>query len=315
MSARDALPPLQCLRAFEAAARHGSFTQAGRELNLTQSAISRQIKRLEEDLGRPLFERDPEGLRPTPAGEDYYRVIRRVLRELADETSRQRRRGNERQLTLATSPTIASTWLARKLTDFRDLHPDIELRILTMEDPHRLDLAEFDLGIYYHLSHEIDPPGVAAEPIFSDEDVIAVCSPAYLARFGEVHDATDLLDNHTLLVVEDYFKDWLTWQHWYGTLGLDWHTPAHSLRANSYQLLMHAAFAGQGVVLCWSKLLSEDIAEGRLLKALPHAMPSPGTFSLLTPQHRHLSQAAQRFRQWLLEPPDAGPQAQAQAPI
>ncbi|WP_254696517.1 LysR substrate-binding domain-containing protein [Cobetia marina] len=300
MPARDALPPLQCLRAFEAAARHGSFTQAGRELNLTQSAISRQIKRLEDDLGRPLFERDPDGLRTTPAGEDYYRVIRRVLRELADETTRQRRRGNERQLTLATSPTVASTWLARRLTDFRDAHPDIELRILTVEDPYRLDLAEFDLGIYYHLSNKIDPPGLSAEAIFHEEDVIAVCSPAYLDRYGPIHDAEDMLTNHTLLVVEDFFKDWLTWQHWYQSLGLDWQSPAHSLRANSYQLLIHAAFAGQGVILCWSRLLGEDIAAGRLVKALPHALPSIGTFSLLTPQHRHMSQAAQRFSRWLL---------------
>ncbi|MGY3727712.1 MULTISPECIES: LysR substrate-binding domain-containing protein [Cobetia] len=309
MPARDALPPLQCLRAFEAAARHGSFTQAGRELNLTQSAISRQIKRLEDDLGRPLFERDPEGLRPTPAGEDYYRVIRRVLRDLADETTRQRRRGNERQLTLATSPTVASTWLARRLTDFRDAHPDIELRILTVEDPYRLDLAEFDLGIYYHLSNEIDPPGLSAEAIFHEEDVIAVCSPAYLERYGPIHDAEDMLANHTLLVVEDFFKDWLTWQHWYQSLGLDWQSPAHSLRANSYQLLIHAAFAGQGVILCWSRLLGEDIAAGRLVKALPHALTSIGTFSLLTPQHRHMSQAAQRFSRWLLgqrPPQEAG---------
>ncbi|TVU71238.1 LysR substrate-binding domain-containing protein [Cobetia crustatorum] len=303
MSARDALPPLQCLRAFEAAARHGSFTQAGRELNLTQSAISRQIKRLEEDLSRPLFARDHDGLRPTPAGENYYRVVRRVLRELADETTRQRRRGNERQLTLATSPAIASTWLARQLPLFREAHPDIELRILTVEDPYRLDLAEFDLGIYYHLSHEIDPPGLSADPIFHDEEVIAVCSPTYLECHDAIGGPHDLLTRHTLLIVEDHFRDWLTWQHWFESLGFDWQEPAHSLRANSYQLLLHSALAGQGVILCWSKLLKDDITQGRLVKALPQTLPSIGTLSLLTPQHRHMSQPAQRFTQWLLHPP------------
>ena len=300
MSRRDALPPLACLRAFEVAARHASFTQAGSELSLTQSAVSRQVKRLESDLGRPLFERSHDGLRLTPAGEQYYRVVCRVLRELADESARLRRHGNDHQLTLASSPTIASLWLARQLPDFQHAHPQIEIRILTVEDPYRLDLAEFDLGLYYYLEHAVDPPGVLAEPIFDREDVIAVCSPAYLSRHADVRDADDLLDHHTLLVVEDHFNDWLTWQAWYQGLGLEWRPPAHSLRANSYQLLMHGTLAGQGVTLGWSRLLEADLRQGNLVQALPHALPSRGRLSLLTPQHRHLTPAARTFRHWLL---------------
>ncbi|WP_163577265.1 LysR substrate-binding domain-containing protein [Halomonas faecis] len=301
MSASDALPPLQCLKAFEASARHGSFTQAGRELSLTQSAISRRIKRLEDDLGRPLFERDPEGLRRTPAGDHYYRVVRRVLRDLAEETSRLRRHGQDGQLTLATSPTIASIWLARQLPEFQREHEDIEIRILTVEDPYRLNLSEFDLGLYYHVKDLVDPPGLGAEPIFDSEDVIAVCSPRYLDHRGAIRDAADLLERHTLLVVEDHFNDWLTWHDWYRSLGLHWHEPNHSLRANSYQLLMHATLASQGVTLGWARLLQEDMSQGNLVQALPNALPSKGKLSLLTPEHRHLTQAAQRFRQWVLD--------------
>ncbi|MCP1367761.1 LysR substrate-binding domain-containing protein, partial [Halomonas sp. BBD48] len=260
MSSRDALPPLSCLRAFEAAGRHRSFTQAGGELSLTQSAISRQVKRLETDLGRPLFERDYDGLRLTPAGEQYYRVVQRLLRELGDESARLRRRGGDRQLTLASSPTIASIWLARQLPGFQRDYPDISIRILTVEDPHRLDLAEFDLGLYYHVPSEVEPTGLAAEPVFDAEDVIAVCSPAYLTCYGAVQDACDLLQRHTLLVVEDHYHDWLTWEIWFEALGLAWSIPQRTLRANSYQLLMNATLAGQGVTLGWSRLLEADLA-------------------------------------------------------
>ncbi|GKW49513.1 LysR substrate-binding domain-containing protein [Halomonas sp. NCCP-2165] len=300
MTARDALPPLQCLRAFEAAARHGSFTQSGRELSLTQSAISRQIKRLEDDLGRPLFERDPDGLRLTPAGVHFYNIVRRILRELADETSRLRRHGNSHQLTLATSPTIASVWLARLLPVFQSENKDIEIRILTAEDPCRLDLSEFDLGLYYHVKDLVDPPGLEVEAVFSNEAVIAVCSPRYMELHGAIADADDLLDNHTLLIVEDHFNDWLTWKDWYRELNLPWHEPGHCLRANSYQLLIHATLAGQGVTLGWARLLHDDITQGNLIQALPYALPSLGNLSLLTPKHRHLTPAAQRFRQWML---------------
>ncbi|MBZ9559210.1 MULTISPECIES: LysR substrate-binding domain-containing protein [Modicisalibacter] len=300
MSSHDALPPLACLRAFEVAGRHLSFTQAGAELNLTQSAVSRQIKRLEADLGRPLFERGHDGLRLTPAGEQYYRVVRQLLRDLGDVSARLRRRGGERQLTLAASPTIASLWLARRLPDFQRAYPDIALRILTVEDPHRLDLAEFDLGLYYHVPGEVEPDGLTAEPIFVDEDVIAVCSPLYRQHHGEVRDAEDLLDRHTLLVVEDHYHDWLTWEAWFAGVGLSWRRPERTLRANSYQLLMNATLAGQGVTLGWSRLLERDLAGGELIRALPQALPSRGRLALLSPQHRHRTEAMQTFRRWLL---------------
>ena len=300
MPSRDPLPPLSCLRAFEAAARHGSFTQAGSELHLTQSAVSRQIKRLESDLGRPLFERHHDGLRLTPAGEHYFRVVQDMLRELRDETARLRRRSGERQLTLASSPTIASIWLARQLPDFQRAHPDIEIRILTVEDPRRLDLAEFDLGIYYHVPNEVDPPGVYADAIFEQESVAAVCSPVYLERHGQILDPAALLTRHTLMVVEDHYHDWLTWELWFRELGLAWQPPVHTLRANSFQLLMNATLAGQGITLGWMRLLAAELEQGTLVQALPQTLPSRGRLSLFTPGHRHLTEPMRAFREWVL---------------
>lgn len=306
MSGRDALPPLSCLRAFETAARHLSFTRASDELHLTQSAVSRQIKRLEQDLGRPLFERAHDGLTLTPAGEQYARVVTVVLRDLRDVSSRLRRLGDENQLTLASSPTIASLWLARLLPNFQFEHPDIDIRILTVEDPHRLNLAEFDLGLYYRVDGLVDPAGMLAETVFGDEPVQALCSPGYLERYGLIKDADDLLEHHTLMVVEDHYRDWLTWPGWFEALGLPWRTPAHQLRANSYQLLMNATLAGQGVTLGWTRLLEEEILAGHLVAALPHRVTSSGVLSLLSPAHRHQPRPARLFRIWLLASINAG---------
>ncbi|PPC77808.1 LysR family transcriptional regulator [Pokkaliibacter plantistimulans] len=302
MSGRNQhLPPLKCLATFEAAARHRSFTQAATELNLTQSAVSRQIKRLEHDLGRPLFERDAQGVSLTPAGEQYSQLVQRLLRELAQETALLRRRGEGNQLTIASSPTIASLWLAPRLVQLQNQQPQLEIRILTVEDPSRLDASEYDLGLFYHLPGEIPLNGVESRPLFSEEAVIAICSPGYLHQHGQVTDANALLHEHVLLVLEDHHYDWLTWEDWFHGLGMDWQLPERSLRANSYQLLMNAALAGQGVILGWERLLDWELSSGRLVRVLPQQLNSRGSLCLLQPSHRHPSQATRLFIDWLYQ--------------
>ncbi|WP_106476083.1 LysR substrate-binding domain-containing protein [Phytohalomonas tamaricis] len=298
---RHSLPPLNCLRAFEAAARHLSVTRAAEELHLTQSAISRQIKRLENDLGRLLFDRSATGVRLTPAGEGYFLVVQRVLRELSEATFELRRHQGEQQLTIASSPTIASLWLARQLPDFQRLHPEISIRILIVEDPYRLDLAEFDLGLYYHLAGEVDPPGMTAEPVFAQEMIAALCAPSYLAREGAIGDAMALLNQHVILMLEDHYHDWMTWPTWFDALGLAWQSARRPLYANSYQLLMNAALAGQGVTLGWTSLLDFELREGLLVKALPLELESPGRLSLFTPMHRHFNVPMHAFKCWLFQ--------------
>ncbi|WP_457808670.1 LysR substrate-binding domain-containing protein [Kushneria sp. EE4] len=300
MSARHALPPLNCLRAFEAAARLASITRASHELALTQSAVSRQIQRLESDLEQPLFERQQTGLALTETGERYYRLVQRLLRELGEASAEIRRRPNEQSLTIASSPTIASFWLSRQLSDFQARHPDISIRMLIIEDPNRLEPGECDLGIYYHLPDEIDPPGMTAQAIFDHEAVAVLCSPTYLAREGRPDSVETLLSRHVLMVVEDHYHDWLTWQCWCETLGERWQTPARTLSANSYQLLMNATLAGQGVTLGWTRLLEHELREGLLVSALDTRIESRGRLSLLTPGQYQGTPAAGLFRQWLM---------------
>ncbi|WP_338485717.1 LysR substrate-binding domain-containing protein [Pseudomonas trivialis] len=300
MSRRNVdLPPLNCLQTFEAAARHLSFTQAAHELNLTQSAVSRQVKRLEEDLARPLFYRLAQGLSLTPAGVRYFRTVQRLLRELDRESAELRRRGADRQLTLASTPTISSLWLAGLLPDFQREYPDLEIRILCSESPQHLDVSEYDLGLFYHLDELPAPHDLELSPVFDSEEVIAVCSGAYLARHGPIRDLHHLLHAHTLLIVEDHHHDWLTWTDWFAGLGADYFTPRHGLRTNSYQLVMQSAVMGHGVALGWKSLLDGEFAAGRLQTALPHALPSRGRLHLMQPLHRNPPAAARSFQQWL----------------
>ncbi|SFV13379.1 LysR substrate-binding domain-containing protein [Pseudomonas sp. OV546] len=301
MSRRNVdLPPLNCLQTFEAAARHLSFTQAAHELNLTQSAVSRQVKRLEEDLARPLFYRLAQGLSLTPAGVRYFRTIQRLLRELDRESAELRRRGADRQLTLASTPTISSIWLAGLLPDFQREHPDLDIRILCSDNPGRLDVSEYDLGLFYHLDELPAPHGLELSPVFDSEQVITVCSPGYIERHGPIRDAHHLLHAHTLLIVEDHYHDWLTWTDWFADIGADYYTPRHALRTNSYQLLMQSAVMGHGVALGWKSLLESDLDSGRLQMALPHTMHSRGRLHFMQPHHRNPPLAVRSFRQWLL---------------
>ncbi|WP_299260422.1 LysR substrate-binding domain-containing protein [uncultured Kushneria sp.] len=300
MSSRHALPPLNCLRAFEAAARLASITRASHELALTQSAVSRQIQRLESDLGKPLFERQLTGLVLTDVGERYYRVVQRTLRELGEASADIRRRPAEHSLTIASSPTIASFWLSRQLSDFQVRCPDISIRLLIIEDPNRLEPGECDLGIYYHLQGEVDPVGMTAETIFDQEQVAVLCSPTYLVREGKPESVIELLERHVLMVVEDHYHDWLTWQCWCETLGEAWRTPSRTLSANSYQLLMNATLAGQGVTLGWTRLLEYELQQGLLVEALDTRIESRGRLSLLTPGQSRSTRAALLFRQWLM---------------
>lgn len=294
------LPPLNCLQAFEAAARRRSFTQAAAELNLTQSAISRQIKRLEECLGRPLFMRDALGVVLTPAGERYFELVQGLLRELASGTAELTRRQGSLQLTLASSPTVASMWLTRRLPELKLACPQLDIRILTAEDPRRLDPSEFDLALYYLLPGEREPEGVNIRPVFGPERVIALCSAGYLQQNGPITEPVSILEQHTLLELEDHYHDWLTWRDWFAGIEQPWHTPTHTLKANSYLLLMQAALAGQGITLGWERLLQPYLQEGALVQALPQSMPSQGYLCLLEPSHRHASVATRQFMRWLL---------------
>jgi DNA-binding transcriptional LysR family regulator len=192
------LPPLHTLIAFEATVRLGSFTRAGEELNLTQSAVSRQIATLEQSLGRTLILRNHNGLTLTTAGERYLHRVRYLLEECADATAKVMRHAGENEINLACSSGIAQFWVPQRLAAFRKAYPDIRFNLIMRDGITTLSGFEFDVGMYYLKQSNI----IHFDTIrLFDEEMFPVCSPEYLA--GRNGFTPQELLSETLLVLED----------------------------------------------------------------------------------------------------------------
>src|SRR5712664_3773698 len=200
MNAR--LPSLNGLRAFEAAARHLSFTQAASELNVTQTAISHQIRRLEEELGIRLFVRKNRALSLTPEAREYLPGIRAAFNDLRLATDRLLRKGDDNVLTISTLASLAAKWLLPRLSSFQEVHPDIDVRITTSTGLVDFGSGDVDAAIRYGRGHW---PGLRAEWLMADE-MFPVCSPALLAGKKPLRRPEDLAD-HVLLRSEEHTSE------------------------------------------------------------------------------------------------------------
>ncbi|MCY1268469.1 Glycine cleavage system transcriptional activator [compost metagenome] len=293
------LPPLNSLLAFEAAARHLSFTLAARELNVTQGAISRQVRLLEDYLGKTLFERTTRTINLTPTGAQYYETVRDCLQQLARSTGEIRQwRGNQ-QVTVATSTAMASLWLLPKVAEFQSQHEEIDLRIIALDhvkDHSRLDC---DLALYYCSS---PPKEMEVTPLFSEE-IFLVCSPAYLAKNPQLA-SVEGLSGCTWLWLEDSQRDWVGWPEWFRRIGHEPLTPKHRININSYGMLIQSAISGQGVALAWNRLVDDALSTGALVRPNDAVLRTDATFCLLEPLSGHgRRQSVRLFRDWLMGHP------------
>jgi DNA-binding transcriptional LysR family regulator len=257
------LPALDLLNGFEAAARHLSFTRAGEELFLTQSALSRQIQALEEQLGVVLFERRHRSLRLTEAGQVLQVAARSVLDQLGLAVARIRREQSVQPLTISTSIPFASLWLLPRLPRFRERHPDIDVFISADNRILDLDREHIDLAVRYC------PESMAprhAERLFG-ERLQPVCSPALASDPSRpLKDPGDLA-RHVLLKLDDDRGryPWLNWAQWFAAIGIPEPRPAGLVRFNQYDLLIRAAIDGQGIALGRSPLVDQLVAQGQLV--------------------------------------------------
>src|SRR5712672_2502560 len=200
MTAR--LPSLNGLRAFEAAARHLSFTVAASELNVTQTAISHQIRRLEEELGIRLFIRQNRALALTPEARDYLPGVRAAFNDLRLATERLLRRENDHVLTISTLASLAAKWLLPRLSSFQEAHPGIDVRITTSTALVDFRAGDVDAAIRYGRGHW---PGLRADQLFP------VCSPALLTGNRPLRCPEDLRDHVLLHTSNIYTDDWRLW--------------------------------------------------------------------------------------------------------
>ena len=265
MTAR--LPSLNGLRAFEAAARHLSFTQAASELNVTQTAISHQIKRLEEELGVRLFIRQNRALTLTQQAQEYLPGIRAAFNDLRLATDRLLRKDDDHVLTVSTLASLAAKWLLPRLTAFQEAHPGIDVRITTSTNLVDFQRDNVDAGIRYGRGQW---QGLRADWLMADE-LFPVCSPALLKGNKPLKCPEDLRD-HVLLHTSNANSD--DWRLWLTVAGL----PADfskqpGVTFDMIFMTVQAAIDGLGVAMGRTAYVQEDIAKGRLVVPFKHRIP------------------------------------------
>jgi DNA-binding transcriptional LysR family regulator len=261
MRNRNALPALDLLVGFEAAARHLSFTKAGEELYLTQSAVSRQIKDLEEQLGVPLFERRHRALALTPEGRQFYAAAAQVLVTMRAATDSLRSRTGRQTIAVTTTHSFAALWLIPRLAGFTRAHPEIDVRITADTRVQDLDRDGLDVAVRH------GPPSLAgpnAIRLFG-ERVFPVCSPKLLAR--KPLKKPEDLRNHVLLQYDDPDgrHPWLHWKTWLEVAGIADLRPSGTLSFSGYEQIIPAAVAGHGVALGRTPLVKDLLASKELV--------------------------------------------------
>ena len=289
------LPPLASLVVFESAARLSSFTRAAAELNVTQGAVSRQVRALEEHLGKPLFKRAHRAVTLTPSGRHYAQVVRVALGQIADATRAIRSPQMTQPVTIGSTTAMASLWLIPRLARFRERHPDVNIRVLAADRPAEFAADEVDLALYYAREHEARGGRRVLE-----EECFPVCSPGYLERSAPLRKPADLA-RHTLLLMEGDLPGWVNWGEWFRRTGLRDDTPDRTVRINSYPMVVQAALAGQGVALGWRYLLDDHLASGALVRPIDTTLHGPGAFWLFEPDDAPLRSEVLALREFLLE--------------
>ncbi|MEM1381934.1 MAG: transcriptional regulator GcvA [Pseudomonadota bacterium] len=290
------LPPLRALRAFEAAARHLSFTRAAEELHVTPGAVSHQIKILEDWLGAPLFHRLTRALRLTEAGEAALPYLSEGFDRLADGATRMRALKDNGLLTISVSPGFGSLWLVPRLDKFRRQHPDIEVRIDGSDRLVDIARGEADVAIRY------GPGGyenVRSDRLFAMR-ATPVCSPDCLSRGAPLKSPADL-KHHTLLHVDwkEAEGHWRTWLLAAGASDVD---PFRGPRFTKEEMAVRAALDGEGVALLGDRMAADHLASGRLVRPFDAALSTPLVFSyyLLRPDQGESPLKVRCFRDWLL---------------
>jgi LysR family transcriptional regulator, glycine cleavage system transcriptional activator len=284
---------LNGLRAFEAAGRHMSFTRAADELNVTQTAISHQIRRLEEQLQKRLFVRKNRALALTRDAADYLPAIRTAFEDLRRATERLQRPEREELLTVSTTTSLAARWLVTRVASFQDAHPGIEVRLTT--SPHLVDFQreEVDMAVRYGYGNW---PGLRTDWLMA-EDIFPVCSPALIEGPKPLRRPQDLV-HHTLLHTSVGREDW---QLWLTAAGLPVSLALRrGLSFDQSVMALQAAMDGLGIALCKKSLVDAEIVAGRLVVPFDIVLPANAGYYIVAPEETADTRKIALFRDWLL---------------
>lgn len=289
---RRRLPPLNWLRAFEAAARHLSFTDAGDELGVTQAAVSQQVRQLEDWLGTQLFKRLPRALALTDAGIAYLPIVQDGIERIDLGTTEIFGRPQGRPVTLRASTTMAVLWLAPQLARFRTEHPDVAVRVTTLYAPVDFGQDGVDIEVRYGAGTW---PGVKAHRLF-DETFFPVASPGYLKAAPPLAAPADLA-GHRLVHVIGEREGWGAYLRLAGVSGVD---PSEGMQCDSLAVALNAAATDAGVALATAPVCDDMIASGRLVDLFGRRWPARLAHHLVVPEVADPSQEVALVAGWLL---------------
>lgn len=291
------LPPLNAVRAFEAAARHLSFTRAAEELNVTQAAISHQIKALEEALGVMLFRRLNRGLLLTEAGQAFLPPLTGAFDAIADAVDRLKAADEAGPLTISTLASFAAKWLVPRLPRFQQRHPHVDVLISTGSQLVDFDRQEVDLAIRFGRGPW---PGVRSHRLLG-ETIFPVASPALRDGPPRLGAPDDLA--HVTLLHDDLHIGWPMWLKAANVTCVD---AKRGPRFTDSSLVIQAAIAGHGVALARGALAADDLAAGRLVKLFDLDLPSEVAYYVVAPERHFTRPKVAAFHEWLLEEAEAG---------
>lgn len=287
------LPSITALQCFEAVTRHLSFTRAAEELNLTQSAVSKQVAQLEELLQHLLFRRVRRRLQLTPAGDLYLVEVRKILTQIEMSTHTLRSYGGETEvLRVSTPSTFGARWLVPRLKGWGIRHPHIHLDLCNEQQGDDLLQGRSDLAFYFGQGSR---PGTESLKLFGEE-LVAVCAPANLPSTA-LTDPTQLTD---LVLLQNASRP-QAWHEWFEHQGFCTDHSYHGPRFDTFYMCIRAAQVGCGVALLPRFLVEEELADGKLVIAWQHLMPSRDSYYLAYPEHSAGVPKVREFVSWMME--------------
>ncbi|WP_116474154.1 LysR substrate-binding domain-containing protein [Zobellella maritima] len=297
-SLRHRLPPLNSLMVFEAAARTLSFTQAAKELHVTQAAVSKQIKFLEQHLDFALFERHGRKVSLSSRGEKLLQKVSTSLNYLADAVDELTEADPVRTVTVAANTAMSHYWLSGAINDFYQQHSGYPLNIRVITSDHTPELFgdEVNLAVVYDQGSR---PGWSMHELFAEE-LFPVASPDYLRRHPSDDASPEALLSHQLLEYERIEPNWINWRIWFEALDLDIPRFRISRYFNNYIVLIDAAERGQGVTLGSRYLLDNKLRSGSLVRLTEFSMHSGRSYFLAVNEARPQTEEVRLIHQWLV---------------
>jgi DNA-binding transcriptional LysR family regulator len=295
---RRLLPSLMALVQFEAVARLQSFTQAAAELGVTQAAVSKQIKLLEESLGATLFVRQYRAIALTSEGKALFAVVSESMQGIATVYDQLAHGNIEQEIVLASTAAFSHFRLLPRLAELCKENPHIKLRLTTQMFTADLRRNEFDIAVRY--GHGKWQDGTSL-PLFSDE-VFPVCSPEWLLANPEPHSLENLA-SQSLIDYDATSEDWINWDNWFRRLGVGKPKLNYALRCTLYTDAVQAALHGQGITLGWRQLIKADLSAGRLVPITGTIIRPEEAYYAVIPHGTELSATVQTLIDWMRHEP------------